>query len=130
MPFKPGQSGNPNGRPAGSKNKTTKKVDEAFEAAFETLQEQESTTLVAWAKDNLTEFYKLYARKLTTSAENHNTNTTELPPEQARRMAEEYLAATSSAMGAGQPAGVHDRAETGLPAGDDPPADRGSPTAH
>src|SRR5712691_5158173 len=32
MPFQPGQSGNPAGRPAGSRNKSTREMEEAFAA--------------------------------------------------------------------------------------------------
>jgi hypothetical protein len=35
MPFEKGQSGNPGGRPAGTKNKLTSAVKEAIEEAFE-----------------------------------------------------------------------------------------------
>ena len=35
MPFQPGQSGNPNGKPKGSVNKSTKEIREAYQAFVE-----------------------------------------------------------------------------------------------
>ena len=35
MPFKKGQSGNPKGRPKGSKNLTTEQIRDAFQALIE-----------------------------------------------------------------------------------------------
>jgi len=37
VPFKPGRSGNPNGRPAGSRNKATLAIEGLFEGEAETL---------------------------------------------------------------------------------------------
>lgn len=48
------------GRPKGSLNKTTKSVKEALVAAFEKRGGVDS--LVKWAKENETEFYKLWGR--------------------------------------------------------------------
>ncbi len=48
------------GRKAGSVNKTTKSAREAFTLAFEGLGG--AVSLQEWAKENLTEFFKLYAR--------------------------------------------------------------------
>lgn len=50
------------GRPFGSKNKVTQSIREKFEEAFNTLQESDETSLVAWAGENRTEFYKLAAK--------------------------------------------------------------------
>lgn len=50
------------GRPKGSQNKSTVKVKEAFEAAFEQLGGVEA--LVQWGKKERSEFYKLYAKLL------------------------------------------------------------------
>jgi hypothetical protein len=50
------------GRPKGAKNKTTVKVKEAFEAAFEELGGVDA--LVTWGRSELSEFYKLYAKLL------------------------------------------------------------------
>jgi hypothetical protein len=50
------------GRPKGSQNKSTVKVKEAFEAAFEQLGGVEA--LVQWGTKERSEFYKLYAKLL------------------------------------------------------------------
>ncbi len=50
------------GRPKGSKNKSTVKVKEAFEAAFEELGGV--AALVEWGTKERSEFYKLYAKLL------------------------------------------------------------------
>lgn len=62
MAFEPGQSGNPNGRPKGAVNKFTRSVREAFEAAFNHLQDLDGVKLEDWAQQNPEEFYKLAAR--------------------------------------------------------------------
>jgi hypothetical protein len=50
------------GRPKGSPNKTTVKVKEVFEMAFEELGGVDA--LVTWARSEPTEFYKQYAKLL------------------------------------------------------------------
>jgi aspartate carbamoyltransferase catalytic subunit len=50
------------GRPKGVPNKLTRSVKEAFQRAFEELQEVEGVRLTDWAKDNTTEFYKIAAK--------------------------------------------------------------------
>jgi hypothetical protein len=50
------------GRKAGTPNKLTRTVKEAFEEAFNALQEQPGVKLGEWGKANPTEFYKLAAR--------------------------------------------------------------------
>lgn len=50
------------GRPKGAKNKSTVKVKEAFETAFEELGGVDA--LVMWARKEPTEFYKQYAKLL------------------------------------------------------------------
>ena len=124
MRYAPGQSGNPAGRPKGTKNKITRKADEAFELVFDALQEDDTTRLEKWAKDNLTEFYRLFAKKLTTQAENSNHVVTEtVSEEQARTMAEEYIAtARTSVVPEADP--VHGGDAAGLPARESPSADR------
>lgn len=47
-------------RKKGSKNKFTRSAKEAFQIAFDTMGGGKA--LAAWAKENQTEFYKLYAR--------------------------------------------------------------------
>lgn len=124
MPFKPGEGG----RPKGSKNKSTKLADEAFELAFQQLQEDETTSLGTWAKENKTEFYKLYARKLTTTADNTSHVVTEsVSDEQARVMAEAFIESTRNRVGQGKPGCLHEGISSGLPAGEPAPQDSGSP---
>ena len=57
--FTEGSSGNPNGRPVGSKNKFTT-LKNAFIETFEELGGVDN--LVEWAKANQTEFYRMVAR--------------------------------------------------------------------
>ncbi len=57
--FQPGQSGNPAGRPVGSKNRFSA-LKEAFVEAFDGIGGVDSLT--EWAKDNPDKFYPLLAR--------------------------------------------------------------------
>lgn len=50
------------GRKAGTPNKLTKTVKEAFEQAFNVMQGEPGVNLGEWGKANPTEFYKLSAR--------------------------------------------------------------------
>lgn len=50
------------GRPAGALNKSTKAVKEALQEAFEGMGG--TTRLIEWAKEDPTEFYKLWAKLL------------------------------------------------------------------
>jgi hypothetical protein len=50
------------GRPKGVPNKLTQQVREAFAVAFELMQEDDQTNLLAWAKRNPSDFYKLCQR--------------------------------------------------------------------
>lgn len=50
------------GRKAGVPNKLTKTVKEAFEAAFNAMQEHPDVKLEDWGKNNPTEFYKLASK--------------------------------------------------------------------
>lgn len=118
--FKAGESGNPAGRPKGSKNKSTRKADEAFDLAFDELQADPSANLAAWARANPGDFYRLYAKKITTHADNLNHTVTEnLSEEHARLVAETYLDSLRGIPGDGakEPAGVHGGDEAGLSGG-------------
>ncbi len=57
--FQPGQSGNPAGRPVGSKNRFSA-LKEAFVEAFDGIGGVDSLT--EWAKDNPDKFYPLMTR--------------------------------------------------------------------
>jgi len=57
--FVQGSSGNPNGRPVGSKNKFTT-LKSAFIEAFEEIGGVDN--LIEWARCNQTEFYRMLAR--------------------------------------------------------------------
>ncbi len=57
--FVQGSSGNPNGRPVGSRNKFTT-LKSAFIEAFEELGGVDN--LIEWARCNQTEFYRMLAR--------------------------------------------------------------------
>lgn len=50
------------GRKAGTPNKVTAAVREAFEVVFSQLQSSETANLYAWAQQNPTEFYKLASK--------------------------------------------------------------------
>lgn len=50
------------GRKAGTPNKLTRTVKEAFETAFDAMQKNPQVKLAVWGKANPTEFYKLAAR--------------------------------------------------------------------
>lgn len=50
------------GRKAGTQNKLTVTVKQAFEDAFKTLQADPKVKLVKWGKENPTEFYKLSSK--------------------------------------------------------------------
>ncbi len=112
--FKPGQSGNPGGR-------KKRIADESVEAVFAALQEDEATSLLTLAKRNPEWFYeKLVTKRLTSASENRTHVLTEsVTEEQARRMAEEYLARASTA----SPDSVHGGDEAGLQTGQPAPAD-------
>lgn len=58
MAFKPGEGG----RPVGATNKTTKLVKEVFAEVFEKMQDEPDVNLLAWGKDNPTEFYKIASK--------------------------------------------------------------------
>tara|TARA_B100001964_G_scaffold180581_1_gene199530 strand:- start:191 stop:526 length:336 start_codon:yes stop_codon:yes gene_type:complete len=57
--FKPGQSGNPDGRPVGSRNRFTA-LKESFVEAFDRIGGIDN--LVEWAKGNQDKFYPLMVR--------------------------------------------------------------------
>lgn len=54
------------GRKKGSQNKLTRTVKEAFEAAFNALQDQPGAKLDDWAKGNPTDFYKIASKLIPT----------------------------------------------------------------
>lgn len=53
--------GNP-GKPRGATNKLTRTVKEAFEIAFQDLQDKPGARLADWARDNPTDFYRIAAK--------------------------------------------------------------------
>lgn len=50
------------GRPKGTPNKLTKTVKEAFEIAFQDLQNEPGAKLSDWAKGNPTDFYRIASK--------------------------------------------------------------------
>jgi hypothetical protein len=60
----PRQKGTPKtgGRQAGTPNRVTASIRQAFQEAFDRLQSDDEACLDAWAKKNLTEFYKLSSK--------------------------------------------------------------------
>lgn len=65
MPKKLFEKGNP-GKPKGAVNKNSKLIKEIFADAFYALQDDPDKNLVAWAKDNQTDFFKLAIRLIPT----------------------------------------------------------------
>jgi hypothetical protein len=57
-----GQSGNPAGKPKGTRNKLSATAKENIAAVFEEMGGVEG--MLKWAKRNQTEFYKIYPRLL------------------------------------------------------------------
>ena len=81
MPFVKGKSGNEKGRQKGTPNHLTKTVKETVMAAFEDLQNDPRANIVAWGKDNPTEFYKIAAKLIPTEiSANVEVTKKELPP--------------------------------------------------
>lgn len=65
MPFENGKE-KTGGRKPGSTNVLTRTVKQAVLIAFQELQEDEDTSLVAWGRNNLTDFYKIAAKLIPT----------------------------------------------------------------
>ena len=59
------KKGNP-GKPKGAVNKNQKLIKEVFADAFYALQDDPKNNLIAWAKDNPTDFFKLAIRLVPT----------------------------------------------------------------
>lgn len=57
-PFK---KGNP-GKPKGAVMKSTKLIKDVFADVFDQLQQDKKANLLAWGKENTTEFYKLCSK--------------------------------------------------------------------
>ncbi len=68
MAFTKGTSGNPNGKPRGSVNKLNKAIKIAILDTFNELQDDPKNNLLAWAKKNPGEFYKIAAKLIPTES--------------------------------------------------------------
>jgi len=66
MPFVKGKSGNEKGREKGSQNKLTKTFKEMLNEALLAMQEDKKNNLIAWGKENPTEFYKIASKLIPT----------------------------------------------------------------
>ncbi len=65
MPFRSGESGNPNGRPKGAKDKLSKNIKDNFEAVFDKLGGVDG--FYDWAKKNAhtqAAFYQMFSKML------------------------------------------------------------------
>ena len=63
-PFQKGKSGNPAGRPKGSKNKTPQLLQQLFLDTLFKFEKKDGLTIYDWAKQNRTEFMRIVARIL------------------------------------------------------------------
>lgn len=63
------QKGHEGSKPVGAVHKTTKLIKEVFAEAFYALQDDPKVNLIAWAKDNPNEFYKLGIRLVPTQVQ-------------------------------------------------------------
>lgn len=68
MPFEKGHK-KAIGRPGGSVNKLTKSVKEAFNDAFNAMQDKPDVNLAEWGEKNPTEFYKLCSKLIPAAVE-------------------------------------------------------------
>lgn len=68
MAFEKGKSGNPKGKPRGAVNKLNKAIKLAIQETLNDLQEDPKNNLLAWAKKNPGEFYKLAAKLIPSEA--------------------------------------------------------------
>ena len=91
MPYKKGQSGNPAGKKAGTPNKVTASIKEAFKQAFDKLGGADA--LAKWAQKNPTEYYKLASKLIPTELVGHNDGPVVV---QIVRFSEEANAASDS----------------------------------
>ncbi len=66
MAFKKGESGNPNGKPKGAKNKINRAIKDVINETFNQLQADSKNNMLEWAKNNPTEFYKLASKLIPT----------------------------------------------------------------
>lgn len=65
MPFKKGKP-KTGGKQKGTQNKLTTSVKDAFQIAFQELQNDKEANLLNWAKLNTTEFYKIASKLIPT----------------------------------------------------------------
>lgn len=82
------------GRPKGLQNKFTRGAKEAFALAFEGVGGVERLT--EWARENLTDFYKLYARLIPVELNAHVEHVVS-----AKELTDDQLAAIAAGRGAG-----------------------------
>jgi hypothetical protein len=68
MPFEKGHKKS-TGRPEGSSNKLTKSVKDAFNDAFNAMQDKPEVNLTEWGEKNPTEFYKLCSKLIPAAVE-------------------------------------------------------------
>jgi hypothetical protein len=66
--------GGQNGRPKGTKNKFTSSAKEAFQYAFDSIGGKKN--LAKWAKENQTEFYKLFSKLIPVDVTNSDQSLT------------------------------------------------------
>lgn len=65
MPFKKGKE-KTGGKQKGTQNKLTTSVKDAFQLAFQDMQNDKNVNLLSWAKLNPTEFYRIASKLIPT----------------------------------------------------------------